>query len=259
MTITERVNGERVVVLVWGRAILMQLAHPLVAQGVADHSSFREATVTRLRRLHGTIKAMLDLTFGDVATKSTVASRINAIHDRVHGTLAEDAGRWRAGTPYSATDPALLTWVEATLLDSMPMAYQELVAPLAHKEIDAYCAEASAASERLRIPAGMVPASQEALNAYMQNVLASDVLAVTSVAREVAREVIDPPGARALWPAATVTRLASIGWLPPRIRDAYGFTWTSGDAARLNAWCGRIRTARRFLPDVVARWSGARM
>jgi len=226
MTITERVNGERLVLLVWGRAILMQLAHPLVAQGVADHSSFREATVTRLRRLHGTIKAMLDLTFGDADTKGATTDRINAIHDRVHGRLSEDAGRWKAGTPYSATDPALLTWVEATLLDSMPMAYQEFVAPLTPVEIDAYCHEVSMGSERLRIPAGMVPASRGALDVYLQQILDSDVLSVTSVAREVAHEVIEPPGARALWPATTVTRLV---------------------------------TARGYIPDALARWSVARM
>ena len=40
MTIAERINAERVVLAGWSRAILLQLAHPLVAQGVADHSSF---------------------------------------------------------------------------------------------------------------------------------------------------------------------------------------------------------------------------
>jgi uncharacterized protein (DUF2236 family) len=258
MTITERVNGERLVLLAWGRAILMQLAHPLVAQGVADHSSFRDTAVTRVRRLHGTIRAMLDLTFGDEGASNAAANRINAIHDRVHGRLSEDAGQWAAGTPYSATDPELLTWVEATLLDSMPRAYQEFVTPLAPEEIDAYCSAASAGSGRLRIPAGLVPASRGALHAYLQRVLDGDVLAVTKVARELARDVIDPPGARALWPAATVARLVSVGWLPPRIRAAYGFSWTANDEARLQAWCRRIRRARRYLPDRVARWSAAR-
>jgi uncharacterized protein (DUF2236 family) len=258
MTITERVNGERVVVLAWGRAILLQLAHPLVAQGVADHSSFRDTTVTRLRRMHGTIKAMLDLTFGDAEARNAAADRINAIHDRVHGHLSENAGRWAAGTPYSATDPALLTWVNATLLDSMPHAYQQFVAPLRPDEIDEYCREAGAGSICLRIPPGMVPASREALHAYLEGVFTSDVLAVTSMARELAREVIDPPGARALWPAATIARLASIGWLPPRIRAAYGFSWTAHDAAQLETWCRRIRRARRIVPDRWARWRPAR-
>jgi len=258
MTITERINGERAIVLGWGRAILMQLAHPLVAQGVADHSTFRETTLERVRRLHGTIKAMLDLTFGDVDASTAAADRINAIHDRVHGQLAETAGPWPAGTPYSATDPQLLTWVEATLLDSMPLAYQQLVATLTPEDIDAYCSEASAGSARFRIPPGLVPASRAALHTYLQAVMESDVLAVTSVARDLAREVIDPPGARALWPASTIARLAGVGWLPPSLRTAYGFSWSPRDEARLAAWVRRIRTTRRFVPDRWARWSAAR-
>jgi uncharacterized protein (DUF2236 family) len=258
MTITERVNGEKLILLAWGRAILMQLAHPLVAQGVADHSSFRDTTVSRIRRLHGTIKAMLDLTFGDADATAAATARINAIHDRVHGHLAEDAGRWAAGTPYSATDPQLLTWVEATLLDSMPLAYQQFVAPLGREDVDAYCAEASAAGDRLRIPSGFVPSSRAALDAYLQHVLESDLLAVTPAARELAREVIEPPGAKMLWPAATISRLASIGWLPPRIRAEYGFSWGPEDEVRLSAWCRQIRTARRFVPDRWARWSAAK-
>jgi uncharacterized protein (DUF2236 family) len=255
MMITERINGERLVVLGWGRAILLQLAHPLVAQGVADHSTFRDTAFARIKRLHGTIKAMLDLTFGDADAMHAAAARINAIHDRVHGQLTEDAGRWTAGTRYSATDPDLLTWVDATLLDSMPLAYQQLVAPLPSADIDAYCAEVSASAHRLRIPPGFVPASRAALDSYLQRMLQSDTLAVTSSARALAREVIEPPGATALWPAATISRLATIGWLPPRIRAEYGFAWDAKDEARLTAWCRRIRAARRIVPDRWARWS----
>ena len=36
-----KVHRERVLLLGWGRAILLQFAHPLVAAGVADHSAFR--------------------------------------------------------------------------------------------------------------------------------------------------------------------------------------------------------------------------
>jgi uncharacterized protein (DUF2236 family) len=259
MTITERINGERLVVLGWGRAILLQLAHPLVAQGVADHSTFRDTALARIKRLHSTIKAMLDLTFGDADAMNAAAARINAIHDRVHGQLSERAGRWAAGTPYSATDPHLLTWVESTLLDTMPLAYQQLVSPLSPGDVDAYCAEASAAGERLRIPPGVVPASRAALEIYLQQILESETLAVTSAARALAREIVEPPGAAALWPAATVSRLATIGWLPPRLRVEYGFSWDVDDEARLAAWCRRIRAARRVVPDRLARWSTARI
>ena len=39
-TISWRIHRERVLLAGWGRAILLQLAHPMVAQGVAEHSAF---------------------------------------------------------------------------------------------------------------------------------------------------------------------------------------------------------------------------
>jgi uncharacterized protein (DUF2236 family) len=214
--------------------------------------------VSRVRRLHGTIKAMLALTFGDPEEAEAAAGRINAIHDRVHGHLAEDAGVWAAGTPYTATDPQLLTWVQATLLDSMPLAYERLIAPLGRGDLDAYCAEASAASPRLRIPVGSVPSSRDALDAYLHRMLESQTLAVTSTARELAHEVIEPSASNALWPLSAVARLASIGWLPPRIRLAYGFSWDEQDDRRLDAWCRRLRHVRRLTPDRLAQWQAVR-
>lgn len=62
--VTARVNGERLVLLGWSRAILMQMSHPLVAAGVAGHSAFRANPIASARRLHHTVRAMLALTFG---------------------------------------------------------------------------------------------------------------------------------------------------------------------------------------------------
>ena len=64
-SITWRVNAERIVLLGWARAILLQLAHPLVAAGVFDHSGFRGTPYAAASRLYHTVHAMLSLTFGD--------------------------------------------------------------------------------------------------------------------------------------------------------------------------------------------------
>ena len=49
------------------RALLLQLAHPLVAAGVAEHSDFR---ADPWRRLDGTLRSYLRIVYG-----STPASR----------------------------------------------------------------------------------------------------------------------------------------------------------------------------------------
>src|SRR5262249_7993596 len=116
VTVAWKLQREIILLLAWSPAILLQLAHPLVARGVADHSSFRRERWGRMRRLHRTLDAMLGLCFGTEQGALAVAARITAIHDRVHGRLPEAAGLFPAGTSYSAHDPALLAWVHATLL-----------------------------------------------------------------------------------------------------------------------------------------------
>ena len=64
-SVTWKINREVIVVAGWGRAILLQLAHPAVAAGVHGHSSFRGSLLSSVRRLQSTVDAMLSLTFGD--------------------------------------------------------------------------------------------------------------------------------------------------------------------------------------------------
>src|SRR5712691_4015840 len=157
--IARRINREVVLLYGWAPAILLQFAHPLVAAGVAEHSSFRAAPGERLRRLHSTLDAMLALTFGTPEQVARAAAGINAIHDRVHGELPDQAGVFRAGTAYSAHDPELLRWVHATMLAMMPRTYELYVGPLSADEKDAYCLEASGVEALLGIPRGFLPRS----------------------------------------------------------------------------------------------------
>ncbi len=92
-SITWKVNREVVVVAGWGRAILLQLAHPAVAAGVHGHSSFRGSLRSSLRRLHSTVRAMLSISFGDSEQMITAAAGINMIHSRVRGRAAMGRAR----------------------------------------------------------------------------------------------------------------------------------------------------------------------
>src|SRR6187431_41758 len=130
LTVSRRINAERLALLGWSRAILLQLAHPLVAAGVAAHSSFGSGPVAAAMRLHHTVRAMLDLTFGDEPARARVLATIHTIHNRVHGALSRAVGPFPHGTPYSANDPDLLLWVHVTLLDSVVLAYETFVRPL---------------------------------------------------------------------------------------------------------------------------------
>ena len=252
-----RIHSERVVVLGWPCAILMQFAHPLIATGVAEHSSFQKSHLSPLRRLHGTIRAMLALTFGDADAARDAAARINRIHDRVNGTLREAAGLYPAGTRYSAHDPHLLAWVQLTLLDTMPRAFELLVAPLTPAEKDAYCAEAQSGARLLGLPDELVPVTYPEVSRAIAARLEDGALVVTDTARLLARDILRPSTA-APWPITRVHQLVTVGLLPSVLRDAYGLSWSVQDQAALDRWSRRIRRVSAHTPAVLRRWRAAR-
>jgi uncharacterized protein (DUF2236 family) len=256
--VTWKVNREAAVVAGWGRAILLQFSHPLVAAGVADHSSFRGGWFTGFHRLFSTVRAMQSLTFGDERQAIGAAAAINTIHDRVFGRLPAAAGPFDAGTPYSAHEPDLLRWVHATLLQSIPLTYELLVGPLTSAERDRYCEEAAIMEPLLGIPPGALPRRTEELDAYVREMMEGGGIAVTETGRALAREVLHPPLAPLLWPAFRPVRLLSIGLLPPAIRDAYGFAWGAREARALDRWVSVVRAARRIAPPFVREWPIAR-
>lgn len=217
-SVTRKIHSELVLLLGWGRAILLQLAHPLVACAIADHSLYR---AQRLRRLHRTLDAMLTLTFGTAQDVERASRAINVAHHRVHGKVRERAGVFPAGTDYSAEDPALLRWVHATLLNSFLRTYELYVGLLTSEEKDHYCVEASGIEPLLRIPEGYLPRSVGELQKYMDETLASGEITVTETGPQL--------GARYYFTWSLVGRpAAGVAYAAPNDRAA-----TARDPVRL--------------------------
>ena len=257
VVVARKINREAVVLLGWGRAILLQLAHPLVAAGVADFSPFGDSAGGYVRRVRRTVGGMLDLTFGSEAAARETIRRINAIHGQVHGQLKQDVGVFPAGTRYSATDPDLLLWVHATLIDSMWLAYESFVGPLTLDERDRYCAEACATGEALGIPAENVPRNAAQVREYLDRMYASGQIVVSQDAKNLAAALFSPP----LGPAVAlgrVTRLVTVGLLPPAIREGYGFTWDARREKTCRALVSVVRRVRRLLPPMLREWPSSR-
>jgi uncharacterized protein (DUF2236 family) len=258
MTIVERVSSERLVVLGWSRAILLQIAHPLIAEGVIEHSSFRGGVIEAAVRLHHTISAMLSLTFGDTARRTEAVARIRAIHRTVNGTLPVDAGPFTAGTPYSAEDPALLLWVHATLIDSTADIYQRLIAPLSDADRDGLCVQSAPLLEELGGDPRTTPRTWCDLQRYLARVYDSGALSPSAASRTLAEAVLSPRAAGVPVPIGGLHRLVAIGLLPPAVRAAYGFDWNATRERRFRRALRVIRNARRVTPRLVALWPEAR-
>jgi len=257
-----KINREIVLLAGWGRAVLMQFAHPLVAAGIADHSVFIGSPKLRRQRLVQTVNAMLALTFGSGAQVERAARGINAIHDRVQGRLGETTGVHAEGTRYSAHDPELVRWVHATLMDSFPLTHRLFVGPLSDDEVERYYQEAAGLEPLLGIPDGFLPRSRASVRDYMDSMAATGQLEVGPTARRLAHELLHPHVPILLYPIIGpllwIARLPATGTLPPEIRAAYGFRWTRGHALALNAvsWLSRWIVPR--LPGVVRHWAMAR-
>jgi uncharacterized protein (DUF2236 family) len=256
--VSQRVNAERVMLLAWPRAILLQVAHPLVAAGVAEHSSFADGGFAAVHRLWQTVQAMLALTYGDKDEQAETIDGILAIHYRVRGTLREAVGPFAAGTPYTAESPDLVLWVHVTLLDSMMLAHDALLDPLSAEERDAYCAESAWVAVALGARPEDVPTTWAAAQAYFQRVLDSGVLAVGTDGRAVGTVVLSPPLGPLAVPLTAVVAFITRAWLPESIRREYGLTWTEADARRLPRVLKALRAARRLLPRRAAQWSQSR-
>jgi len=210
-SITRRVNRENVLLLGGGRALLMQLAHPKVAQGVDEHSDFRTNPIRRLRR---TIRMTMAIVFGDRETAHAAARAVNQAHGRVRGP------------GYRALDPDLLLWVHATLVDSALVTYETFVRRLAPRDREDFFQESKVLGELLGIPRELFPARLADFDAYMAAMMSDEgPVIVDARARELARQVLRPKlrllPSRAMIPFESVTA----GLLPATLREQYGLPW----------------------------------
>jgi uncharacterized protein (DUF2236 family) len=258
MDILRQVSGERLVVLGWTPAMLMQFAHPLIAAGVSDHSAFKGRVSEATLRLHHTIGAMLALSFGTDGERDAALSRIRAIHKTVNGTLPEHRGPFPRGTPYSAEDPALLLWVHLTLIDRTADVFQRIVRPLSARELDLLTQLSAPLLIELGGDAAIAPQSWCALRRQLDEAVASGTINVTATARAMADAVLAPRAAGLPVPLIGWHRLLSVGLLPPAIREGYGFKWNAKSEARFMRILKLLRIARRITPDAVARFRQAR-
>jgi uncharacterized protein (DUF2236 family) len=223
------------------RALLLQIAHPLVAAGVAEHSDFRSDPWARLS---GTLRSYLRIVYGTAGAARDEIQRLHELHRGIRGAVLEASARERHGGRYSALDPELSLWVHATLVDSTMAAYHAWIAPLSREDRERYYEETLPVGRAFGIPAAKLPRDLAAFEAYLDSMLApGGPIEVDDVARDLAAGILHPP----LGPAVSAagfpfTRLAgvadaipsqayswllwpAIGLLPKRIREGYGFPW----------------------------------
>ena len=249
-SIARRIDREMFILLGGTAALLLQVAHPLVAAGVDQHSDFRRAPHGRLLR---TLDTTLAIVFGNSQTARRAMARINGRHVTVRGVAAD-------GTKYDARDPALLLWVQCTLILTSLRLYELVMGRLSDAERQAYWQEAKVIVSGLGLPEHLVPASIADLETYERVMLERTVIP-DATSRAVAQSVLRPyprvPD-RLWWPADALTA----GLLPRSLRQAFGLRYGKRERLMFRASIVAVRMTIPFVPSFLRlvpqarRWSG---
>ncbi len=241
------INREAVLLAAGPAALLMQIAHPLVAEGVAQHSGFEADPFGRLRR---TLHTTMDLTFGGGATAERAVARLNGVHAAVRGTVGDaEARRATGAAAYRALDPELLLWVQATLIVTGAQAYERWVGPLRDGDREALWQEARAVGMRLGIPLDRSPVDWPALADYWDAMLApGGPVRVTPTARLLAPSILRPPIPFVPGSLVELANLPGLSLLPERIRDEFGIRWTPAHEAAARSMSRGMRLWVRLMP-----------
>ena len=241
------INRERVLLVGGQRALVMQLAHPLVAAGVAEHSDFPKRALDRLRR---TLDLSLAIIYGTEEEARAASEAIRAVHDRVSGAAQ--------GRPYSANDPDLLLWVNATLIDTTLVVYERFVRRLEEAERERYYLETVSSAESFGIPPAWIPPDLAAFRAYVDGMLRGEDLRATPESRRLVRDVLTPPLPLPLRPPTAALRQITVALLPARIRAL--FELRAGLVPKVSLALGSTvsRATLPLLPPVVREFGRAR-
>lgn len=249
-SLTWRVNREGALLLGGGRALLLQVAHPLVAAGVGQHSNYREDPWGRLYR---TLDTVTTIVFGSTEDSQAAAARLHRVHTRVKG-VADD------GTPYEANWPELLMWVHATLVDTSLVIYENYIGTLTLDEKQRYYEEQKLLGVQYGIPYDEHPATYADFNDYFDEVVHGGTLRASDTLRDVARSTLRPmpPLAFVQRPAFEYLKLVTAALLPAWIRDELEMPWGPNRARIHDAQRAVIRRLMPVLPSLLREFPPAR-
>ena len=238
-SVARRLNRESFILLGGTAALLLQVAHPLVAAGVAQHSDFRRDP---LRRLLRTLNTTLGIVFGTTAQARAGIRRIDRRHVPVRGLTD-------TGSAYDARDPRLLAWVQVTLVLTSLRLYELVLGRLTDAEREEYWNEARLVAGELGATPESLPPTFDALTRYERYMLANEIIPdanAVAVARDVLRPLRLLPA-----PIYWMSDAFSAGLVPPSIRLAFGMPWRTRERVWFRFVISALRMFVRATPSPI--------
>jgi uncharacterized protein (DUF2236 family) len=237
-SLTWRIDREAVIFLGAGRALLLQLAHPWVAAAIAEHSRTFADPIGRFHRTFGVVFTMV---FGSLDQALAAARGLHQRHAAIVGALPEATGSFDKGSPYCANAVPALRWVHATLVDTALMVHDLVFPALSAEERERYWAESRLFGALFGLTSADLPEDWESFVRYNEAMCRSDILSVSTAARDVAGQILSGAGTR-LRPPRWYQAL-SFQMLPERLRVGFGLSFDEHErraADRAVAWIRRV-------------------
>ncbi len=237
-SLTWRIDREAVIFLGAGRALLLQLAHPWVAAAIAEHS---KTFADPIGRFHRTFDVVFTMVFGSLDQALAAARRLHRRHAGIEGRLPEAIGPFDRGSLYRANEAVALRWVHATLVETALVAHDLVLPALTVEERERYWAESRLFGALFGLAPADLPADWASFAAYNETMARSDILSVSSAARDIAAQIFfrAPPWLRPpRW-----YRALTMAMLPERLRRGFGFAFDEHEdkaAERALAWIRRV-------------------
>jgi uncharacterized protein (DUF2236 family) len=232
-----QINRERCGLIYGPAAAILQVAHPRIAQGVYDHSSFRTDTIGRLRRTLGSTNRIV---FGRVSEAEAMRTHLAAMHSKVQGNVSPGVV---GSSVYSAFEPDLLVWVLATLITGAIKGYEFIHGKLPLVRKEAFYRDSCRFGTYFGIDESALPQGWNAFQMYYDSMVESELLGSHWICRELTKAVIYPRDSAGTLMLGGVIDFLPIETLPPKVRDRLGLRSTA--STRL-----RMRLVRAVLPRV---------
>jgi uncharacterized protein (DUF2236 family) len=220
-------------------AVLMQMAHPAIAAGVAQHSNFVEDLMGRAFRTSASFYGLL---FGALEDVLAGTRKLHAMHRALRGRVT-DRDVPGAGETYRANDQTLLRWVASTVTVAGRASFEAFVRPLTAAEREESHRGMILANAAVGVLPDALPDTAAGFEAWYQGVVDGSELVVGETARRVVANLRERP---LLY--GPLDELATAAFLPPRWREAFGFRWGDAEERRFERAVQAIRWGLRATP-----------
>ncbi|KAA9151164.1 DUF2236 domain-containing protein [Amycolatopsis acidicola] len=228
--------------LLAAQVLVLQVAHPVVAAGVKDHSDYVADPWTRLMRTGASLSIYI---YGGPDGAAYEARRLRALHKKFTG-VREDGKR------YSALDPQAYAWVHATLV-RLPVDAQEFYGrPIPRAELDVYYAQMTEVGRMLGLRDKDLPPSWDGFCRYYDEMV--DSFGPNGTIDQLLETIdsVRPPVPLPFWASLRrFQRFLLVATLPPALRERLGLEWTDEQQRRFDRLRRIVRAVGNPLPASV--------